>query len=135
MSDNYNDIKQLSRPRYYDLHPMPMSDRAAQFSPFAALTGYGDAVDETARLTDSKLELTEDEANELNKNLYRLLETCDSMPAVRVTYFVPDKYKSGGRYVVRTGTVRRIDEYARTLIFADKSEIPIDDMFEITFCE
>ena len=69
MPDNYDDIKHLTRPQYDDLHPMSMSDRAAQFSPFAALVGYGDAVAETARLTDSRIELTEDEINELNANL------------------------------------------------------------------
>ena len=135
MTDNYNDIKHLTRPQYDDLHPMSMHDRAAQFSPFAALVGYDDAVAETARLTDSKAELTEDEMSELNANLNRLLDSLDEQPQISVTYFVPDKYKTGGRYIVKTGTVRRIDEYARVLIFTDKSEIPIDDTVQIVFCE
>ena len=135
MTDNYNDIKHLTRPQYYDLHPMSMHDRAAQFAPFAALVGYDDAVAETARLTDSRLELTEDEMSELNANLNRLLDSLDEQPQISVTYFVPDKYKTGGRYIVKTGTVRRIDEYARVLIFTDKSEIPIDDTVQIVFCE
>ncbi len=135
MTDNYDDIKHLTRPQYDDLHPMSMHDRAAQFSPFAALVGYGDAVAETARLTDSRLELTEDEMSELNANLKRLLDSLDEQPQISVTYFVPDKYKTGGRYIVKTGTVRRIDEYARVLIFTDKSEIPIDDIVQIVFCE
>ena len=135
MIDNYDDIKHLTRPQYDDLHPMSMHDRAAQFSPFAALVGYGDAVAETARLTDSRLELTEDEMSELNANLNRLLDSLDEQPQISVTYFVPDKYKTGGRYIVKTGTVRRIDEYARVLIFTDKSEIPIDDTVQIVFCE
>ncbi len=135
MTDNYDDIKHLTRPQYDDLHPMSMHDRAAQFSPFAALVGYGDAVAETARLTDSRLELTEDEMSELNANLNRLLDSLDEQPQISVTYFVPDKYKTGGRYIVKTGTVRRIDEYARVLIFTDKSEIPIDDTVQIVFCE
>ena len=134
MTDNYNDIKHLTRPQYYDLHPMSMHDRAAQFAPFAALVGYDDAVAETARLTDSRLELTEDEMSELNANLNRLLDSLDEQPQISVTYFVPDKYKTGGRYIVKTGTVRRIDEYARVLIFTDKSEIPIDDTVQIVFC-
>jgi hypothetical protein len=112
---------------------MSMHDRAAQFSPFAALVGYDDAVAETARLTDSRLELTEDEMSELNANLNRLLDSLDEQPQISVTYFVPDKYKTGGRYIVKTGTVRRIDEYARVLIFTDKSEIPIDDTVQIAF--
>ena len=135
MTDNYDDIKHLTRPQYDDLHPMSMHDRAAQFSPFAALVGYDDAVAETARLTDSRLELTEDEMSELNANLNRLLDSLDEQPQISVTYFVPDKYKTGGRYIVKTGTVRRIDEYARVLIFTDKSEIPIDDTVQIVFCE
>ena len=135
MPDNYDDIKHLTRPQYDDLHPMSMHDRAAQFSPFAALVGYDDAVAETARLTDSRLELTEDEMSELNANLNRLLDSLDEQPQISVTYFVPDKYKTGGRYIVKTGTVRRIDEYARVLIFTDKSEIPIDDTVQIVFCE
>lgn len=135
MPDNYDDIKHLTRPQYDDLHPMSMHDRAAQFSPFAALVGYDDAVAETARLTDSRLELTEDEMSELNANLNRLLDNLDEQPQISVTYFVPDKYKTGGRYIVKTGTVRRIDEYARVLIFTDKSEIPIDDTVQIVFCE
>ena len=133
MPDNYDDIKHLTRPQYDDLHPMSMHDRAAQFSPFAALVGYDDAVAETARLTDSRLELTEDEMLELNANLNRLLDSLDEQPQISVTYFVPDKYKTGGRYIVKTGTVRRIDEYARVLIFTDKSEIPIDDTVQIVF--
>lgn len=135
MPDNYDDIKHLTRPQYDDLHPMSMHDRAAQFSPFAALVGYDDAVAETARLTDSRLELIEDEMTELNANLNRLLDSLDEQPQISVTYFVPDKYKTGGRYIVKTGTVRRIDEYARILIFTDKSEIPIDDIVQIDFCE
>ena len=135
MPDKYDDIKHLTRPQYDDLHPMSMHDRAAQFSPFAALVGYDDAVAETARLTDSKLDLTEDEMSLLNANLNRLLDSLDEQPQISVTYFVPDKYKTGGRYIVKTGTVRRIDEYARVLIFTDKSEIPIDDTVQIVFCE
>ena len=135
MPENYDDIKHLTRPQYDDLHSMSMHDRAAQFSPFASLVGYGDAVAETARLTDSRLELTEDEMSELNANLNRLLDGLDEQPQISVTYFVPDKYKTGGRYIVKTGTVRRIDEYARVLIFTDKSEIPIDDTVQIDFCE
>jgi hypothetical protein len=63
-----------------------------------------------------------------------LLDSLDEQPQISVTYFVPDKYKTGGRYIVKTGTVRRIDEYARVLIFTDKSEIPIDDTVQIVFC-
>ena len=112
MTDNYDDIKHLTRPQYDDLPPMSMSDRAAQFSPFAALVGYDDAVAETARLTDSKVELTEDEMSELNANLNRLLDSLDEQPEISVTYFVPDEKKSGGKYVEKQGVVRIFDSYA-----------------------
>lgn len=106
MPDNYDDIKHLTRPQYDDLPPMSMHDRAAQFSPFAALVGYDDAVAETARLIDSKAELTEDEMFELNANLNRLLDSLDEQQQISVTYFVPDEKKSGGKYVEKVGVVR-----------------------------
>ena len=135
MPDNYDDITHLNRPRYADLPAMSMSDRAAQFSPFAALVGYDDAVDETARLTDSRLELTEDEINELNANLNRLLTIIDEQPEVRVTYFVPDEKKSGGRYVEKVGSARTFDEYSNTLIFTDNENITTADMFSVEIIE
>lgn len=93
MYDNYYDIKQFSRPHYDDHPQMSISDRAAQFSPFAALTGYDAAVDETARYTEIREELTEDKVNKLNDDLNRLLDMLDERPEIRVTYFVPDKRK------------------------------------------
>ena len=135
MPDNYNDIKHLTRPQYDDLHPMSMSDRAAQFSPFAALVGYDDAVAETARLTDSKSELTEDEMSELNANLNRLLDSLDEQRSISVTYFVPDEKKSGGKYVNKVGVVRIYDSYAQELVFTDKFRIKIQDIIQIEFKE
>lgn len=131
MPDNYDDIKHLTRPQYDDLHPMSMHDRAAQFSPFAALVGYDDAVAETARLTDSKAELTEDEMSELNANLNRLLDSLDEQPQISVTYFVPDEKKSGGRYVEKVGVVRIYDSYSQELVFTDKFRINIQDIISI----
>lgn len=128
MSDNYDDMLDLTRPQYADLPRMSMSDRAAQFSPFAALVGYDDAVDETARLTDSHLELTEDEANELNASLNRIIAALDEQPCVRVTYFVPDAKKSGGRYIEKVGTARTFNEYTNELIFTDGDAIAVEDM-------
>ena len=135
MPDNYDDIKHLTRPQYDDLHPMSMSDRAAQFSPFAALVGYSDAIAETARLTDSKSDLTEDEMSELNANLNRLLDSLDEQPKIRVTYFVPDERKSGGRYVEKQGLVRIYDSYSQELVFTDKTRINIQDIIKIEFKE
>ena len=135
MTDNYDDIKHLTRPQYDDLHPMSMHDRAAQFSPFAALVGYGDAVAETARLTDSRAELTEDEMSELNANLNRLLDSLDEQWSVSVTYFVPDEKKSGGKYVEKLGVVRIYDSYAGELVFTDGVRIAVADMTKLDFME
>ena len=135
MTDNYDDIKHLTRPQYDDLHPMSMHDRAAQFSPFAALVGYDDAVAETARLTDSRAVLTEDEMSELNANLNRLLDSLDEQPEISVTYFVPDEKKSGGRYVEKLGVVRIYDSYSQELVFTDGVRIAVKDMIEMNFIE
>lgn len=133
--DNYDDIKHLTRPQYDDLHPMSMHDRAAQFSPFAALVGYDDAVAETARLTDSKVELTEEEMFELNANLNRLLDNLDEQQQISVTYFVPDEKKSGGKYVEKQGVVRIFDSYAQELVFMDKTRINIQAISRIEITE
>lgn len=135
MIDNYNDIKHLTRPQYDDLHPMSMSDRAAQFSPFAALVGYDDAVAETARLVGSRDELTEDEISELNANLNRLLDSLDEQPEISVTYFVPDEKKSGGRYAEKVGILRIYDSYANELVFTDGVRIAVADMARLDFTE
>ena len=124
----YDDIIDLPRPKSKH-EPMPMSDRAAQFSPFAALTGYGDAIDETARLTDHRIELSEEERTELDyKQQY--LSTLDS-PTVTVTYFVPDERKTGGAYVTHTGTLKRIDELERMMVFADGARVSLDEVIAI----
>lgn len=135
MNDIYDDIKHLTRPQYPDLHPMSIADRAAQFSPFAALVGYDDAVAETARLTDSKVELTEDKMSELNADLNRLLDSLDEQPQISVTYFVPDEKKSGGRYVEKVGVVRIYDSYASELVFTDGVRIAVADMAKLDFME
>lgn len=124
----YDDIIDLPRPKSRH-EPMPMSDRAAQFSPFATLTGYGDAIDETARLTDVRIELSEEERAELDyKQQY--LSTLDA-PTVSVTYFVPDERKSGGAYVTHTGALKRIDEVERAMVFADGTRVDMDEVVGI----
>ena len=127
----YDDIIDLPRPKSKH-EPMPMSDRAAQFSPFAALTGYGDAIDETARLTDHRTELSEEERAELDyKQQY--LATLDA-PTVTVTYFVPDERKSGGAYVTHTGVLKRVDEVESMVVFKDGLRVPLDEVMDIK-CE
>ena len=124
----YDDIIDLPRPKSKH-EPMPMSDRAAQFSPFAALTGYGDAIDETARLTDARIELSDEERAELDyKQQY--LATLDA-PTVTVTYFIPDERKSGGAYVTHTGVLKRVDEVERMMVFNDGVRIPIAEIISV----
>ena len=129
--NNYDDIKHLTRPQYDDLHPMSMHDRAAQFSPFAALTGHDAAIKETARLTDKKLALSEDEQRELNERLQILIENSKEKPLVSVNYFIPDEKKQGGRYDVYTGNIRKVDDGEFCIIFTDGAKIAISDIYSI----
>ena len=131
MHDNYDDIKHFTRPQYDDFPPMPMSDRAAQFSPFAALVGYDAAVDETARLTDIEIELNETQIDELNAKISYLKDHLDERPLIKLTYFVPDSKKSGGAYRIISGNIRRIDEVYRQFIFTDKTVIDMDRISKI----
>ena len=132
---NYDDIKHLSRPQYPDLPPMSIHDRAAQFSPFAALVGYEDAVEETARLTDSRREMEQDEINELNRQLQELAEKLSERPKIRVTYFIRDKKKEGGRYASKIGNARTIDQAENRIVFTDGESVPVKDMYSIVFIE
>ena len=121
----YADIINQSRPVSSKHPPMSMLNRAAQFSPFAALTGYDAAVKETARLTDEKIALDEYAKSMLSDRLQMIAEHIDDLPEVTFTYFVPDKKKSGGTYVSVTGTVKEIDEYERIVKLMDGTKIPI----------
>ena len=110
-------------------HPqMSMHDRAAQFSPFAALVGYESAIRETARLTDQKNELGEYEAELLNKRLGIISELSDIHPMINITYFRPDELKSGGAYVTERGSVKCINEYDHTVVLVDGRKISINDI-------
>lgn len=129
--NNYDDIRNHSRYKLKHHQPMSMWSRAAQFSPFATLTGYDDEIDEAARLTDRREEMTEDELNGLNQAFQKLLERASARPLVSVTYFQPDERKDGGEYVSYTGRFRFFDETERILHFTDRTEIPVDDVFHI----
>ena len=131
MSDRYDDIKHLSRPQYDDLPPMSMHDRAAQFSPFAALVGYDDAVAETARLTDSRIELGENMIDKLNQTINQLLLMLDEQRQIKVIYFVPDEKKAGGRYLEKTGVVLKFDNFNNALVFSDCEKIAVNDVYEV----
>ena len=127
-SNKYDDMIYLPNPTPTCKPRMSLHDRAAQFSPFAALTGYEDAVEETARLTDTRLELSEDMKTILNEKMQMIVDNMDSEPIVTITYFVPDKKKSGGAYVDVTGVVKEIDEYERCIVMTDKKKIPIEQI-------
>ena len=110
---------------------MPMSDRAAQFSPFAALTGYDSAIRETGRLTDEKIDLDEESLNALNVRYQMFTDALEERPEVRITYFKPDERKAGGAYVTITGAVRKIDDFEQTIIMQDGTRIPMGDVLSL----
>ncbi len=113
-------------------HPqMSNHDRAAQFAPFAALTGYDDAIVETARITSDEIELYGAELDEINAKFAQLLELISEQPEVEITYFVPDKKKAGGKYLTYKGKVKRIDTVNRQMFFVDKTMIELDKIIGI----
>ena len=134
MSGKYDDIINLPYPTSAKHPRMPISDRAAIFSPFAALTGHGDAIRETARLTEQKMELDEDAKAELDRRQAVLLEHVKEQPEITVTWFCPDEKRSGGAYVVTTGRLKKVDETAGTLKLADGMTISLDEIVDLQ-CE
>lgn len=130
-NDRYADIIDLPH-HTSSKHPrMSATARAAQFSPFAALTGYDAEIKETARLTDEKIELDEDRVNDINAKLQYIKDNIDGRPEITAEYFVLDERKAGGEYVTAIGAVKRIDEYRRVITFSDGREIPIDCVLRI----
>lgn len=130
-NDKYEDIIHLPHPTSQNHPRMSLYDRAAQFSPFAALTGHEAAIRETARLTDEKRELDEDAISRLNERLHLIRENIGSELVVTITYFVPDDKKAGGAYLSHSGVVKRIDAYERAVIMTDKTVIPIEQISDI----
>lgn len=110
---------------------MPMSDRAAQFAPFAALTGYDSAIKETGRLTDEKIELDEEALTALDMKYQFLMDALDDAPEVTITYFQPDERKAGGKYVSAVGVVRKVDDFERRITMQDGAKIQMDDVLSI----
>ena len=138
MNDRYDDIIHLPHHVSKTRPQMSMMDRAAQFSPFAALTGYDAAIKETGRLTDEKIELGEETKAVLDRKQRYLSDMISVQPEITVTYFLPDEKKSGGTYLSVTGKLKRIDEYERMMILTDGKKIPLDDIMDIEsnlFCE
>ncbi len=124
----YEDIIHLPHPTSRRHPRMSVYERAAQFSPFAALTGYDAAVKETARLTEQRIELDECEKNVLDERLQYLQKHLAEQPTVTVTYFKPDERKTGGQYLTVTGIVKKIDSHNRCVIFMDDTRIPLDEI-------
>ncbi len=131
MTNAYDDIIHL--PRHVSAkHPqMAVSDRAAQFAPFAALTGHDAAIKEKARLTDERKELDEYTMDALRDRLQMIAERLAERPEITVTYFRPDEKKTGGAYIAAAGVVKRIDEYKRVIVMDDGKMIPIDEIISI----
>ena len=127
----YDDIINLPHPTSARHPRMPLKDRAAQFAPFAALTGHEAAIKETARLTDEKENLSDEVIAVLNDKLNIISENLGTEQTVEITYFVPDDKKAGGAYVTHSGIVKKIDLYEHILIMTDGTVIPIGQISEI----
>ena len=131
MSGVYDDILHLARPQSKKHRPMPMEDRAAQFLPFAALTGYDAAVSETARLTEERVELDAQEAERLGARLAVLVKRQQEQPELSLLYYVPDARKVGGAYVTASWRLRKITDFPRCIYLTDGSEVPIEDIVAV----
>ena len=130
-NNKYEDIINMSH-HVSRKHPqMSLYARSAQFAPFAALTGYGEAVEETERVTDSKREIDEELKIDLDRKLQWIRENLKNKPEVTFTYFIPDARKDGGSYQTVTGVVKRIDEYNEKIILEDENEIAINEIIDI----
>ena len=127
----YNDIIHLPHPQSKERPHMSNYDRAAQFSPFAALKGYDDGIEEAARFTEEQTELDESRIEAINEALLCIKAAEGAHPCVRVTYFRADERKAGGAYRTTEGTVKKIDERARRILFEDGEAVPFRDLVEI----
>ena len=131
MNGKYDEIMGLPHHDSKTRPQMPMSDRAAQFAPFAALTGYDSAIKETGRLTDERIELDVEALSALDMKYQLLMEALDEAPEVTITYFRPDERKAGGKYVSAVGAVKKIDDFERRITMQDGAQIPMDDVLSI----
>lgn len=141
MTSAYDDIINLPHHVSAKRPHMTAIDRAAQFSPFAALTGYGAAIKETARLTDERVEIDEYIKGSLSDKLQIIADRIKESPEIVITYFQPDVKKNGGAYVTAISTAKKIDEYDRVVVMSDGTAIPINEIISIegqifeTMCE
>ncbi|MBR0596470.1 hypothetical protein [Sinanaerobacter chloroacetimidivorans] len=131
MTKAYDDIINLPHQVSTTRPHMAAIDRAAQFSPFAALTGYDAAIKETARLTDERVELDEHMKCALSDRLQIITDRIQEYPEIAITYFQPDAKKNGGTYVTAISAAQKIDEYDRVVLMTDGTAIPIDEIISI----
>ena len=131
MKGPYDDIINLPHHVSATRPQMSRENRAAQFSPFAALTGHGAAVLETARLTTQTIELSDDEITALDMKLNTLAEMIDSRPTATITHFRPDAKKAGGEYISTTGELKRIDDYEHCIVLVGGEKIGITDILDV----
>lgn len=127
----YDDIINLPHHISKKHKKMSIESRAAQFAPFAALTGFSDEIEETARITEEEIEINEELKTEINKKLQKIKENIKKQPQIICTYFVPDEKKLGGEYKKIIGNVKKIDEFNKILILVTGEEIPIKNLTEI----
>ena len=131
MKQSYEDILHHAYPIPTKRARMSASDRAAQFSPFAALTGYEDAIAETGRLTQKKIKLDSSVKEEMNRKIFFLAEHIGQRPEITVTYYLRDPYKKGGAYFSKTGILKKVDRYQHFLLYTDGTSILMDDIYNI----
>ena len=129
--EKYKDIINLPHKQSSKRPHMSLQDRAAQFAPFAALVGYDDAIKETGRLTDERIEMSEEKLAVLNARYQILVDHLGEEPEVAITYFEPDIYKTGGSYVTTTGVVKKLDTYERLVTMVDGTRILMDDVLTL----
>ncbi len=127
----YDDLLNAAHPMVLLRPRMPALARAAQFSPFAALTGYDAQIQETARLTDDQIDLSDSARSLLDLQLQYLMSHLDERPIVEAAYFIPDSKKAGGRYDLYTGSIKRIDTYARQLVFFASNDISSGQVIDL----
>lgn len=132
MNNKYDDI--INLPHHTSLkHPrMSIESRSAQFAPFSALSGYGDAIKETARLTDERIEIDDSLKEILNNKLQIIEENIFLNPNVTFTYYIPDSKKSGGKYVTHTYIVKKVDSINEIIITVDNQKIPMKEIIDIS---
>ena len=129
--EKYKDIIDLPYPGKSKHTRMPVGDRAAQFAPFAALTGFGAVLKETERITEKRIELDEYEKEKLNEKMRMVMEEKKSRPEITVTFFVPDEKKDGGAYVTISGHIKRVDEESHCLVLEEGERILLEDVFDL----